>query len=93
MPNPTHSVLTEAIAPYLSVIYSEDAPTERLGVENSAVAMTVTRITESAVIYRVGQGQHRDDDNARGIAAQLIVDGRLPRRGGVVRLTAEEVAA
>lgn len=93
MPNPTHSSLTEAIEPHLSVIYNEGTPTERLGGENSAVAMMVTRITESAVIYRVGTGQRRDDDNARGIAAQLIVDGRLPRRGGVVRLTAEEVSA
>ena len=89
----THLTLAEAIEPHLSVIYSEEAPVDRLGGVDTTTGLMLTRIADSAVVYRLGCGQHRDDDKIRRITAKFIAEGVLPIRGGVVRLTSEEVAA
>lgn len=91
--HPTHLTLAEAIEPHLRVIYSEAVPVDRLGEVDTSTGLMLTRIADSAVVYRLGDDQCLDDDRVRQMAAQLIAEGVLPLRGGVVRLTFEEVAA
>ncbi|MCU4296331.1 hypothetical protein D3I60_04420 [Brevibacterium permense] len=91
--HPTYLTLAEAIEPHLSVIYSSEAPVDRLGEVDTTTGLMLTRIADSAVVYRLGGGQRRDDDRVRQMAAQLIAEGALPLRGGIVRFTSEEVAA